>query len=672
MRATVRAGVWLAALLLASPPARTAGEAAVTVTTRGGDSIQGTVLDESLVIKTGVGSITVRMDSIRSVQFGPPDEIATVGGTVLKGEIELEKLRIKTEFGEMAIAKDRLASIVAPGKEQQQPKPPQPAPDATTRLPDRYGVYAVRSDGLLRLSGGGRTEDLPDLPGSAEILVFDKLVPFLGLDPGNPVCFVPLTFVRNTVVGKVAFGMSAKADDFAVIPCNQWRRSGRRRSLPAELGPVPGQNEMLRVAPRATLPPGVYEVENFKAHFAVDRDRIAVEPFDEWFLDSTQRSLSGGRGEMKPTSVLDGMRGTAAPPAPGAPKQPQQPPEARVRGRPSGPVEERFAPPVPGGGPGPFRHGTLVARQGESLVPAPTPKEATHTHPGADFVVAAEGAPVRAMCDGVVVETIADPKDPDFRFLGYMVLLRHAEGIGGRETYSSYLHLKDAPGLRPGQEVRHGDAVGSVGTTGAREGAPHCHVEIRHFPSRYCEDPGWMPLKEGEPAKNVFGRGDQRFAWRFFENWEDPLQLVEDFERCIADRLSPESFYSVVEAQLREGDALLKSLEKEKPEAKRKPYRKANLLYLDALRRIRGAEFLFGGDPLPEKTGKYRMVVFFNLGCYWAGIEEDKEEALRWLEASFGAGLLQKLGRRVVDGEPMLQSLREDPRFQDLMKKHAR
>lgn len=86
-------------------------------------------------------------------------------------------------------------------------------------------------------------------------------------------------------------------------------------------------------------------------------------------------------------------------------------------------------------------------------------------HTGVD-IKAVTGAPVRATADGVVLRAE--------RFSGYgrLVILDHGSGI---QTY--YAHLSRYE-VMPGQEIRRGEIIGTVGATG-RATAPHLHYEVR-------------------------------------------------------------------------------------------------------------------------------------------------------------------------------------------------
>lgn len=87
-------------------------------------------------------------------------------------------------------------------------------------------------------------------------------------------------------------------------------------------------------------------------------------------------------------------------------------------------------------------------------------------HRGTDFA-ANTGTPILAAGDGTVVR--AGP----FGSYGNYVRIRHANGY---ET--AYAHMsRFARGMRPGVQVRQGQVIGYVGTTGRSTG-PHLHYEV--------------------------------------------------------------------------------------------------------------------------------------------------------------------------------------------------
>ena len=87
-------------------------------------------------------------------------------------------------------------------------------------------------------------------------------------------------------------------------------------------------------------------------------------------------------------------------------------------------------------------------------------------HSGVDVAPGA-GALVVAPADGVV--TLAPP--PAFSLEGNLVILDHGMGLS-----SAFLHLARAS-VRPGQAVRQGQPIGTVGATGRATG-PHLHWSL--------------------------------------------------------------------------------------------------------------------------------------------------------------------------------------------------
>jgi murein DD-endopeptidase MepM/ murein hydrolase activator NlpD len=86
-------------------------------------------------------------------------------------------------------------------------------------------------------------------------------------------------------------------------------------------------------------------------------------------------------------------------------------------------------------------------------------------HTGVD-ISAATGTPVRAAADGIV--TFAEMENG----YGRLIKIDHGNGI---ETY--YAHLSRFY-VQAGQDVRRGEMIGAVGTSG-RVTAPHLHYEVR-------------------------------------------------------------------------------------------------------------------------------------------------------------------------------------------------
>ncbi|HEX9220575.1 MAG TPA: M23 family metallopeptidase [Gemmatimonadaceae bacterium] len=112
-------------------------------------------------------------------------------------------------------------------------------------------------------------------------------------------------------------------------------------------------------------------------------------------------------------------------------------------------------------------------------------------HTGTDYA-AAEGTPVRAIGDGVVI--FAGRKGG----YGNMIDIRHRNGMVSR-----YGHMRNfAAGMRPGSRVTMGTTIGYVGMTGWATG-PHLHFEIRvdgvaHDPRLALQSRGGEPIPAGE------------------------------------------------------------------------------------------------------------------------------------------------------------------------------
>ena len=106
--------------------------------------------------------------------------------------------------------------------------------------------------------------------------------------------------------------------------------------------------------------------------------------------------------------------------------------------------------------------GTVTSTFGDRV----DPLDGTHRfHPGID-VAAAEGTPILAAHDGVVVS--AGPRGG----YGNAVELRHGDGTTTLYGHASKLEVV------PGQRVREGEPIALVGSTGRSTGN-HVHFEVR-------------------------------------------------------------------------------------------------------------------------------------------------------------------------------------------------
>jgi murein DD-endopeptidase MepM/ murein hydrolase activator NlpD len=112
-------------------------------------------------------------------------------------------------------------------------------------------------------------------------------------------------------------------------------------------------------------------------------------------------------------------------------------------------------------------------------------------HAGVDFS-APRGAPVLAAAPGEVLHVGLDPEG-----CGIGVLIAHWE----HDRFTVYCHLERAT-VREGAQVRRGEAIGQVGTTGDAVAVPHVHLEL---------------------CKNRCARGHRDGSLR---NTEDPLRRI--------------------------------------------------------------------------------------------------------------------------------------------------
>jgi murein DD-endopeptidase MepM/ murein hydrolase activator NlpD len=111
-------------------------------------------------------------------------------------------------------------------------------------------------------------------------------------------------------------------------------------------------------------------------------------------------------------------------------------------------------------------------------------KPAAQPHMGSDYPVPAS-APVLAAADGTVLLA------QDLFYPGNAVFIDHGDGL-----ISMYFHLSEIA-VQTGQEVRKGDRLGRVGTTGRSTG-PHLFFGVRWHNARIdprfvLEDPARIP-----------------------------------------------------------------------------------------------------------------------------------------------------------------------------------
>lgn len=126
----------------------------------------------------------------------------------------------------------------------------------------------------------------------------------------------------------------------------------------------------------------------------------------------------------------------------------------------------------------------------------------THMHEAID-ILAPAGTPVVAVDDGRITKLFTSKP-------GGLTIYQYDPA--GRLAYY-YAHLQRyADGLREGQEVRRGEVIGYVGSTGnADPGAPHLHFTVFRLgtPPRWWEGEAVNPypaLSRAQPSQDVASR----------------------------------------------------------------------------------------------------------------------------------------------------------------------
>jgi murein DD-endopeptidase MepM/ murein hydrolase activator NlpD len=110
--------------------------------------------------------------------------------------------------------------------------------------------------------------------------------------------------------------------------------------------------------------------------------------------------------------------------------------------------------------------------------------DSSEVHSGVDYA-RGPGTPILALADGVVV--VAE----DLFFTGNAVFIDHGDGL-----VSMYFHLSEIR-VQVGQDVKKGETLGLVGSTGRATG-PHLHLGVRWHDARIdpqllLQDPAKIP-----------------------------------------------------------------------------------------------------------------------------------------------------------------------------------
>lgn len=131
----------VAALLVLLPLAAPATD--VSVTTKDGKTVTGSVALSSLKLKTDFGMATIHMNKVVSIQFGEPDIVIVVGDVELRGTLKLTRLRIVTAKGNRSLKRADLKTlaVVVGGR-------PRGVPDWSGIWRTTYGPMKLKQTGL--------------------------------------------------------------------------------------------------------------------------------------------------------------------------------------------------------------------------------------------------------------------------------------------------------------------------------------------------------------------------------------------------------------------------------------------------------------------------------------------------------------------------------------------
>lgn len=137
------------------------------------------------------------------------------------------------------------------------------------------------------------------------------------------------------------------------------------------------------------------------------------------------------------------------------------------------------------------------------------------THNGVDLKLA-KGTPVSAIAGGRVLEAGWAGQ------FGKRVMVEHRAADGNRFV-SIYAHLKDIE-VKPGQDLRPGDLVGTVGTTGRTTG-PHLHLQVDVWPLDQDEFKPFVAKRRMAPEEVAEKAVNPILFIDHYENGEVPVTV---------------------------------------------------------------------------------------------------------------------------------------------------
>ncbi len=132
---------------------------------------------------------------------------------------------------------------------------------------------------------------------------------------------------------------------------------------------------------------------------------------------------------------------------------------------------------------------------------------------GGNLINATGDTPVLAAASGRVAVVGSDPNHAN----GYYIVLKHGSpaSIDLNSGYSTrYLHLKYAPALSVGDDVRQGDKLGVLGNSGPYSEGTHLHFGVRKNNSGTRDDVAFANVRlEGQPLGSFKTGCDASGVW---------------------------------------------------------------------------------------------------------------------------------------------------------------
>lgn len=597
-----------------------------------GSKLSARIKTPAFEIESSLGTQSIPLENIESVRFGDPDEVTTRKGTTLRGRVTTESVTIVSDIGEHTIARAKLLSLVR----EAAPEPAAPtqgaAPKSGAALPKFFGMFALQGSSYADCSkfpseASSALTDFAVLPATTHFLFHDRSV---ALGAKSEAWLYPVRFVRYTIWR--GYG-APKLKDLGVDdlkPNNRWRPMTDSDGIRLRGSPVEGNQHMVRLETEQPLAPGVYSMGAGHGFLRGPDFLFAVEPekidLYDHTVDAYTEDMMGMIAAYRPASLLDDARHVKRP----APKS--VPAEGSERAAPALKVN--------------LAHGALEKGKDGGTV----------THPGVDLD-GRLGDPVLSRGPGRVAEVIVKGH-PYHNFLGNSVMVEDDQSLPGSKLYVIYLHMRDAPSVKAGDPLTVGAALGNVGDTGFATG-PHLHLEVRSFRDWLLNDKGWMPIRDGKHTLNIYGRGDQRFTWRFYANRQDPLLFLEAVAAPANDAKEVERVGTAMSNDLTKSNELLAKLGKGGDDTA--IWHEALPLYLRCLHLARLVEARHPKAANPKTIRAMTSAVCFNLACYWGAIHASAPEAAPWLEESVRLGLLEKKG--LFAKTPKLSKFLEDASF---------